>query len=121
MAAPTQRGSDFDGARAGSDVIGSALGRPRAARDGIESRGVGRASAGAAAGSPGAGTGEGDGERTLWETRTAEAPSPTQNALHAVLIHRSIVIVPQASAVPTSLLLEYADKRRLSDIPSLSV
>ena len=34
----------------------------------------------------------GAGARKDWLTRTAEAPSPTQNALHAVLIHRSIVL-----------------------------
>lgn len=52
------------------------------------SEGAGAAS-GAAAGSMEEGAG--DGASTLWETRTAEAPSAIQNAFHAVLINRSIV------------------------------
>lgn len=76
---------------------------------------------GAAAGSAGSGATEG-GVSTVWVTRTAEAPSPTQKALHAVLIKRSIgsEISLQASAVPTRRHLEYVDNLGVPRIPGLT-
>ncbi len=66
------------------ESTGSVLRTPAAFGAGATIGGDGSAWSGAA--------GAGAGARKDWLTRTAEAPSPTQNALHAVLIHRSIVL-----------------------------
>lgn len=96
------------------ESTGSAGVRPiRAAAGGLD----GGATSGAGVGSTGAGARA----RTLCEMRTAEAPSPTQNALHAVLINRSIVPEAlQASAVPTLSFRKSPDDPAGSHIPALS-
>lgn len=86
------------------DKIGSALLRRAAAGAGAG------ATSGAAAGSAIGAAGAGGGARTLWPMRTADAPSPTQNALHAVLMSPSIATStsePRANFPPPQKLRKF--------------